>query len=229
MGVSIGPWPRTLARSRTTAHGSTTRRRLGDGPAAMLTHAGVANLRMWDDQVAALRDAYRVIRVRHPRLSDGHRDRCGRVLEPGRHRGAARPPRRARRPTSSACRAAGANTPSTSRIEYPEPRADAHRGRRGAGSAATSPPTRRPADTSRGRAETLMRTAKDWAALSEWEAAYLGRRTRPAARPRPRGARAGPRLGPGQLPAPRRRRASRSRSTRRRRAAAGRPDARPCS
>ncbi len=34
----------------------------GGGEAVVLIHAGVANLRMWDDQVAALRDSYRVIR-----------------------------------------------------------------------------------------------------------------------------------------------------------------------
>ncbi|MEO7295538.1 MAG: alpha/beta fold hydrolase [Candidatus Limnocylindria bacterium] len=34
----------------------------GDGPAVILIHAGVANLRMWDDQVTALRERYRVIR-----------------------------------------------------------------------------------------------------------------------------------------------------------------------
>jgi len=34
----------------------------GSGPAVVLIHAGVANRSMWDDQVAALRDAYRVIR-----------------------------------------------------------------------------------------------------------------------------------------------------------------------
>lgn len=34
----------------------------GDGPPVVLIHAGVANRSMWDDQVAALRDAYRVIR-----------------------------------------------------------------------------------------------------------------------------------------------------------------------
>jgi len=34
----------------------------GTGEAVVLIHAGVANLRMWDDQVAALRDSYRVIR-----------------------------------------------------------------------------------------------------------------------------------------------------------------------
>ena len=34
----------------------------GDGPAVVLIHAGVANRSMWDDQVAALADAYRVIR-----------------------------------------------------------------------------------------------------------------------------------------------------------------------
>lgn len=34
----------------------------GAGPPVVLIHAGVADLRMWDDQVAALRDAYRVIR-----------------------------------------------------------------------------------------------------------------------------------------------------------------------
>jgi len=34
----------------------------GSGGAVVLIHAGVANLRMWDDQVAALRDSYRVIR-----------------------------------------------------------------------------------------------------------------------------------------------------------------------
>src|SRR5262245_10060343 len=34
----------------------------GSGPAAAFIHAGVANLRMWDEQVAALSDAYRVIR-----------------------------------------------------------------------------------------------------------------------------------------------------------------------
>jgi len=34
----------------------------GTGDPVMLIHAGVANLRMWDDQVAALRDSYRVIR-----------------------------------------------------------------------------------------------------------------------------------------------------------------------
>ena len=34
----------------------------GSGPAVVLVHAGVANRSMWDDQVAALRNAYRVIR-----------------------------------------------------------------------------------------------------------------------------------------------------------------------
>jgi pimeloyl-ACP methyl ester carboxylesterase len=34
----------------------------GSGPAVVLIHAGVGNLRMWDDQVPALRDDYRVIR-----------------------------------------------------------------------------------------------------------------------------------------------------------------------
>lgn len=34
----------------------------GRGPAVVMIHAGVANLRMWDDQVAVLRDNYRVIR-----------------------------------------------------------------------------------------------------------------------------------------------------------------------
>jgi pimeloyl-ACP methyl ester carboxylesterase len=34
----------------------------GSGPAVTMVHAGVAHLRMWDAQVRALRDAYRVIR-----------------------------------------------------------------------------------------------------------------------------------------------------------------------
>src|SRR5687768_17684276 len=34
----------------------------GEGEPVVLIHAGVANLRMWDDQVAALRDRYRMIR-----------------------------------------------------------------------------------------------------------------------------------------------------------------------
>ena len=34
----------------------------GSGPAVVLIHAGVANLRMWDGQVAALRDRYRMVR-----------------------------------------------------------------------------------------------------------------------------------------------------------------------
>jgi pimeloyl-ACP methyl ester carboxylesterase len=34
----------------------------GSGEPVLMVHAGVANLRMWDAQVAALRDAYRVIR-----------------------------------------------------------------------------------------------------------------------------------------------------------------------
>src|SRR5688572_13285599 len=34
----------------------------GSGEPLVLIHAGVANLRMWDEQVPALRDAYRVIR-----------------------------------------------------------------------------------------------------------------------------------------------------------------------
>ena len=34
----------------------------GSGEAVVLIHAGVANRSMWDDQVAALEDAYRVIR-----------------------------------------------------------------------------------------------------------------------------------------------------------------------
>jgi pimeloyl-ACP methyl ester carboxylesterase len=34
----------------------------GSGPAVLLIHAGVANRSMWDDQVAALKDGYRVIR-----------------------------------------------------------------------------------------------------------------------------------------------------------------------
>ena len=34
----------------------------GTGPAVLMVHAGVANLRMWDAQVAVLRDDFRVIR-----------------------------------------------------------------------------------------------------------------------------------------------------------------------
>jgi len=34
----------------------------GDGPPVVFVHAGVAHLRMWDEQVAVLRDAYRVMR-----------------------------------------------------------------------------------------------------------------------------------------------------------------------
>lgn len=34
----------------------------GEGPPLVMIHAGVAHLRMWDEQVAALRDGYRVIR-----------------------------------------------------------------------------------------------------------------------------------------------------------------------
>lgn len=34
----------------------------GEGPPVIFIHAGVAHLRMWDEQAAALRDAYRVIR-----------------------------------------------------------------------------------------------------------------------------------------------------------------------
>ena len=34
----------------------------GSGEPVLLVHAGVANRSMWDDQVEALRDAYRVIR-----------------------------------------------------------------------------------------------------------------------------------------------------------------------
>jgi 3-oxoadipate enol-lactonase len=34
----------------------------GDGPALTLIHAGVAHLRMWDEQVAAWRDRFRVVR-----------------------------------------------------------------------------------------------------------------------------------------------------------------------
>jgi pimeloyl-ACP methyl ester carboxylesterase len=34
----------------------------GEGPAVLLIHAGVAHLRMWDEQAAAWRDGYRVIR-----------------------------------------------------------------------------------------------------------------------------------------------------------------------
>ena len=34
----------------------------GTGPLVLLVHAGVANRSMWDDQVIALRDAYRVVR-----------------------------------------------------------------------------------------------------------------------------------------------------------------------
>ena len=38
----------------------------GDGPAVVLVHAGLADRRMWDDQVAALSDRYRVVRYDHP-------------------------------------------------------------------------------------------------------------------------------------------------------------------
>lgn len=34
----------------------------GDGPALTLIHAGVAHLRMWDEQVAAWRDRFRIVR-----------------------------------------------------------------------------------------------------------------------------------------------------------------------
>lgn len=34
----------------------------GSGPAVVMVHAGIADLRMWDDQVAALADRYTVVR-----------------------------------------------------------------------------------------------------------------------------------------------------------------------
>ncbi|MEC8369788.1 MAG: alpha/beta fold hydrolase, partial [Pseudomonadota bacterium] len=34
----------------------------GEGPAILLTHGFVASTRMWDGQVAALKDRYRLIR-----------------------------------------------------------------------------------------------------------------------------------------------------------------------
>lgn len=34
----------------------------GDGPAVVLVHAGIADMRMWDEQVAALRPRYRALR-----------------------------------------------------------------------------------------------------------------------------------------------------------------------
>lgn len=34
----------------------------GSGEPVLLIHAGIANLRMWDEQLPALSDAYRVIR-----------------------------------------------------------------------------------------------------------------------------------------------------------------------
>ena len=45
---------------------------VGEGHPLVLLHAGVANLHMWDDQVRAFRDRYRVIRFDHRGFGQSH-------------------------------------------------------------------------------------------------------------------------------------------------------------
>ena len=58
----------------------------GDGPAILMTHGFVASTGMWDGQVTALKDAYRLIRwdMQQPR-ADGMRGRSS-GIRPGHHR-----------------------------------------------------------------------------------------------------------------------------------------------
>ena len=61
MGRSIGSMP-TRSGSLETNGARIYYEADGAGDPVVLIHAGVANLRMWDDQVEALRNSYRMIR-----------------------------------------------------------------------------------------------------------------------------------------------------------------------
>lgn len=137
----------------------------GSGEPVVLIHAGVANLRMWDADVAALRDAYRVIRydtrgygrTETDAVEFSNRADIAALLD---HLG------------EDSAHVVGFSRAGSIALdfalEYPERVRSLVVGAGGIGGYES--PDEGPAETFEA-AEKLW-DAKDWAALSEWEAAY---------------------------------------------------------
>ena len=137
----------------------------GSGEPLFLVHAGVANLRMWDDQVAALRESYRVIRhdtrgfgrTETDAVEFSNRADIAAVLdhlgEPSAHLvGLSR----------------GGSIALDFALEYPE-RVRSLTVAAGGISGYESPDE---ADESLFEEPERLMEAKDWAGISEWETAY---------------------------------------------------------
>ena len=137
----------------------------GSGEPVVLIHAGVANLRMWDADVAALRDAYRVIRydtrgygrTETDAVEFSNRADIAALLD---HLG------------EESAHVVGFSRAGQIALdfalEYPDRVRSLVVGAGGIGGYES--PDQAPAETFEA-AEKLWE-AKDWAALSEWEAAY---------------------------------------------------------
>jgi 3-oxoadipate enol-lactonase len=137
----------------------------GSGPPVVLIHAGVANLRMWDDQATALRDAYRVIRydtrgfgrTETDAVEFSNRADIAALLD---HLG------------EESAHVVGFSRAGSIAldfaIEYPDRVRSLVVG--AGGISGYESPEESPAETFEA-AETLL-DARDWEALAEWEAAY---------------------------------------------------------
>ena len=165
----------------------------GSGEPVVMIHAGVANLRMWDDQVAALRDAYRVIRYDTRGFGRTETDA---VEFSNRADIAALLDHLGERSAHIVGFSRAGSIALDFAIEYPDRVRSLVVG--AGGISGYESPDEASAETFEA-AEKLWE-AKDWAALVRVGDRVLGRWTRAAGRPRPRGTRQGPRLGPDELP-----------------------------
>lgn len=137
----------------------------GAGPAVLMIHAGVANLRMWDDQVAALRDRYRVIRydtrgygeTDTAHVSFSNRSDVAAVLD---HLG------------EQAAHVVGLSRGGGIALDFALERPDRVRSLvvASGGISGYESPDEAPAET--WEAPERMLEARDWEALADWETAY---------------------------------------------------------
>jgi len=137
----------------------------GSGEPVVLIHAGVANLRMWDDQVAALRDRYRMIRydtrgygrTETDAVEFSNRADIAALLD---HLG------------EGSAHVVGFSRAGSSAIDFAIEYPDLVRslGVGAGGISGYDSPEESPAET--WELPDKLMEAKDWEALAEWEAAY---------------------------------------------------------
>ena len=180
----------------------------GDGEPVVLIHAGVANRSMWDDQVAALRDAYRVIRydtrgygeTTTEKVSFSNRADIAALLD---HLG------------ETSAHIVGLSRGGMIALDFTVESPERVRSLAvvAGGISGYESPDEVPAETF--EPVEAMWKAKEWEALTDWETAFWADGPGQSPDRAPGGPSAASATGCSRTTAPRRRRASRSRSTRR--------------